>query len=55
MINWQPNGRNRRGRPEKGWRNNLRKGLEMYDLSHTTEVEAEDTEQWMKRIKETFG
>ena len=45
LINWQPGGRNRRGRPKKSWRNNLREGLERYGLR---DLKAGDREQWKK-------
>ena len=51
LMNWQPDGRNRRGRPKKRWRHNLRKGLERYSQG---EIETEGREQWKKRIKKTF-
>ena len=46
-MNCQPGCRNGRGRPEKMWSDNLREGL--------TETEAENREQWKKRMKEIFG
>ena len=52
LMNWQPDGRNRRGRPKKRWKNNLGKGLERYGLRG---IEAEDRERWKKRMKETFS
>ena len=37
--------------PKKRWRDNLREGLERYGLK---EIEAENGEQWRKRLQETF-
>ena len=51
-MNWQPDGRNRRGRLKKMWRDNLREELERYALSL---IEAEDREQRKKRMKEIFS
>ena len=45
--------RNRTGRlKKKRWKDNLREGLGRHDLK---EIEGEDKEQWMKRMKEIFG
>ena len=48
---YQPDGRNRRGRHKKKWRDNFREGLERYGLRDT---ETEDREQWKKRMKQTL-
>ena len=39
LKNWQPNGKNKRGRPKKTWRDNLKEGLERYGQR---EIEEED-------------
>ena len=52
LMNRLPDGRNRSGRPKKRWRYNLREVLERYGLR---EIEAENREQWKKRMKEVFG
>ena len=56
LINCYPDGGNRRERPKKRWRNNLRERLERHGLR---EIEAEDREIWKRRkrlsVEENFS
>ena len=51
-MNWKPEGKNKRGRPRKRWRDRIVKSMTENGLD---EEDIPDRKRWRKKLKEVFG
>ena len=52
VLNWKPEGKNKRGRPRKRWKAKLMKGMTENGIE---EEDAQDRQRWKQILKEVFG
>ena len=52
VLNWKPEGENRRGRPRKRWKDKLMKDVTENGIE---EEDGQDRQRWKKMLKEVFG
>ena len=52
VLNWKPEGKNRRGRPRKRWKDKLMKDM---TENGNEEEAAQDRQRWKQILKDIFG
>ena len=52
VLNWKPEGKNRRGRPRKRWKDKLMKDMTENGIE---EEDAQDRERWKQILKDVSG
>ena len=52
VLNWKPEGKNRRGRPRKRWKDKLVRDMTENGMD---EEDAQDRKRWRQKLKDVFG
>lgn len=52
VLNWKPEGKSRRGRPRKRWKDKLMRDMTEHGID---EEDTQDRQRWRQKLKDVFG